>query len=244
MKNSRQVKMNHSTKIFLLYVAMAALFGCAVDSGAPHANATKFVYDVDSVYGVAVDSFVLDDKRKATLRKNDRNYFVLKIDGMNPITIGGADSAKIFHHAAVNGATNILIERNEPKCPHRYQMVSVKGNTFNGWPVGSCADVPTVAALDKNRIDYTFTSSRYNVVTNTVYHYANGNVVKDIQTAKVQAAPKLVVASAAPYNSTYSQSAPVKPVQIAFKEKPVTPKPTLLTFKDNDVKPVKIDLKE
>lgn len=236
--------MNHFTKIFLLPVVIAALFGCAVDGGTSHANASKVVYDADSVYGVVIDSFVMDDKRKAALRKNERNFYVLKVDGMNPITIGGADSAKIFHHAAVNGATNILIERNEPKCPHRYQMVSVQGNTFNGWPVGSCTDVPTVTVLDKNRIDYTFSSARNNVVTNTIYHYVNGNVVKDIQTAKIQAAPKPVVASAIPFNSTYLQAAPAKPVQIAPKEKPVAPKPTLLTFKDSDVKPVKIDLKE
>lgn len=235
--------MKHFTKIFLASVVMIALFGCAVDNAQPRANATKFVYDPDSVYGVAVDSFVMDDKRKVTLRKNDRNYFVLKIDGMNPITIGGSDSAKIFHHATLNGVSTILVERNAPKCPYQYQVVGVQGNSFNGWPVGSCNEVPTVAVLDRNRVDYTFSSARNNAVLNTVYHYANGNLVKDSQMAKVQPTAKPVIASVAPTKSSDQQSLLANTVAVR-KEKPLTPKPMLLTFKDSEDKPVKVDLKE
>lgn len=234
-------------KFIIISAVPAIVAGCADTSRLPSAIAQKLTFDPDSKLGMPVQSFVMDDKRKVTLRQNERHFLTLKVDGLNPITIGVSDSAKIYHQANVNGATAILIERNEQRCPYHYQLVTIQGNSIGNSPLGSCTEIPVVTMPDKSKVDYLFTSTMNGYITKTSYRFSNGNLLKDIQTAKigtptpVPSGPQTVTAKVNAPSPQVIQQAETPP---ATKKKPNTPKTKPLVFKESEDKPVKVDLKE
>jgi len=227
--------------------ATVMLYGCAENSTIKPVLA-KLILDPDAKLGTPVQSTVLDDKRKATLRQNERHFFVLKVDGMNPITIGGADSAKIFHQANLFGINNILVERNDKRCPFHYQLISIQGTKVSSWPVGSCTEIPIVTMPDKSKVNYLFATAKNGFLTKTLYRFTNGNLSKDVQTTKIGLTPAVV---AKPRNEPPTSSdAPTSPqafkpdTPLRPKIKPDTPKTKPLIFKETEEKATNVDLKE
>lgn len=149
---------------------LLAASGCAVRGTSP--ADFKIGLDNAALFGKTVDTFTLPNGSTGAIRVAENRYS-LKLQAYSRVIDFEPAAVVRFRSAqTVDGYTLIVLDKSQPACAYKTEVMAIKGSEVSAWTLGNCTAQP-VATISSTRATFDFTEQ----ARTTRYQFSNGKLL-------------------------------------------------------------------
>jgi hypothetical protein len=135
-----------------IFACIVCLAGCAVQ----RQSGDRVVVGIDQagLFGKEVDTFVLPDGGKASIRELEHRLSLKFQAYSRVVEIERATAVQFRSAQEIDGYTLVVLDKSEKNCAVKTHLMAIKGGEVRQWDFGDCRSAPEVAlAADGMRFD-------------------------------------------------------------------------------------------